>query len=38
MRDNADKQTSNKNFEAYLLWLFGYVMFYGSRETQCRGS
>jgi hypothetical protein len=38
MRDNVDKQTSNKNFEAYLLWLFGYVMFYGSRGTRCRGS
>jgi hypothetical protein len=30
MRDDADEQTSNKHLEAYLLWLFGYVMFYGS--------
>jgi hypothetical protein len=31
MRDDADDQTSNKHLEAYLLWLFGYVMFYGSQ-------
>jgi hypothetical protein len=31
MRDNADEQMSNRHLEAYLLWLFGYVMFYGSQ-------
>jgi hypothetical protein len=31
MRDNADEQTSNRHLEAYLLWLFGYVMFCGSQ-------
>jgi hypothetical protein len=30
MRDDADEQTSNMHLEAYLLWLFGYVMFCGS--------
>ena len=31
MRDNADKPTSNRHLEAYLLWLFGYIMFCGSQ-------
>jgi hypothetical protein len=31
MRDNADEQMSNRHLEVYLLWLFGYVMFYGSQ-------
>jgi hypothetical protein len=30
MRDDADEQTSNRHLEAYLLWIFGYVMFCGS--------
>jgi hypothetical protein len=30
MRDDADETTSNRHLEAYLLWLFGYVMFCGS--------
>jgi hypothetical protein len=31
MRDDADETTSNRHLEAYLLWLFSYVMFYGSQ-------
>jgi hypothetical protein len=31
MRDDTDEPTSNKHLEAYLLWLFGYVMFRGSQ-------
>jgi hypothetical protein len=31
MRDDADEPMSNRQLEAYLLWLFGYVMFCGSR-------
>jgi hypothetical protein len=31
MRDDADKQTSNRHLEAYLLWLFDYVMLCGSQ-------
>jgi hypothetical protein len=31
MRDDADEQTSNTHLEAYMLWLFGYVMFCGSQ-------
>jgi hypothetical protein len=31
MRDDADEQMSNRHFEAYLLWLFGNVMFCGSQ-------
>jgi hypothetical protein len=31
MRDDANEPTSNRHLEAYLLWLFGYVMFYGSQ-------
>jgi hypothetical protein len=30
MRDDVDEQTSNRHFDAYLLWLFGYMMFCGS--------
>jgi hypothetical protein len=38
MRDDADEPTSNRHLEAYLLWLFSYVRFYGSRGTRYRGS
>jgi hypothetical protein len=38
MRDDADEQMSNMHFEAYLFWLFDYVMFCGSRGMRCRGS
>jgi hypothetical protein len=31
MRDDADEQTSNMHLEAYLLWLFDYMMFCGSQ-------
>jgi hypothetical protein len=31
MRLDADEPTSNRHFEAYLLWLFGYMMFCGSQ-------
>jgi hypothetical protein len=31
IREDADEKTSNRHLEAYLLWLFGYVMFCGSQ-------
>ena len=31
MRADADEGTVNRHLEAYLLWLFGYVMFCGSQ-------
>jgi hypothetical protein len=31
MKDDADELTNNRHLEAYLLWLFGYVMFCGSQ-------
>jgi hypothetical protein len=31
MRGDVDELTSNMHLEAYLLWLFGYVMFCGSQ-------
>jgi hypothetical protein len=31
MRADADEGTSNRHLEAYLLWLFGYIMFCGSQ-------
>ena len=31
MRDNADEATVARHFEAYLLWLFGWVMFCSSQ-------
>jgi hypothetical protein len=37
-RDDVDDYTIARHLEAYLLWLFGYVMFGGSREIWCRGS
>jgi hypothetical protein len=38
MRDDADEAMSNKHLEAYLLWLFCYVMFCGCQGTQYQGS
>jgi hypothetical protein len=38
MADDADNQTSDRFLEVYLLWLFGWVMFYesaGDSVSQC---
>jgi hypothetical protein len=37
MADDADDQTSDRFLEVYLLWLFGWMLFYDQRETPCRG-
>jgi hypothetical protein len=37
MRDDADELTSNRHLEAYMLWLFGYVMFCGSQGDAVSG-
>jgi hypothetical protein len=37
MSEDVDEPTGNKHLEAYLLWLFGYVMFCGSQGARCRG-
>ena len=35
MRVDADDFTVARHFEAYLLWLFGWVMFYSSQGDSC---
>jgi hypothetical protein len=38
MADDADDQTSDRFLEVYLLWLFGWVLFYESARdsvSQC---
>jgi hypothetical protein len=37
MRDDADELTSNRHLEAYMLWLFDYVMFCGSQGDAVSG-
>ena len=35
MRADADDFTVARHFEAYLLWLFGWVMFCSSQGDSC---
>ena len=35
MREDADDFTVARHFEAYLLWLFGWVMFCSSQGGSC---
>jgi hypothetical protein len=35
MRDDADDATVARHLEAYILWLFGWIMFCSSQGDSC---
>ena len=35
MRDDADDATVARHLEAYILWLFGWIMFCSSQSDSC---
>ena len=35
MRDDADDATIARHLEAYILWLFGWIMFCSSQGDSC---
>jgi hypothetical protein len=38
LADDDEQETVDRFFEAYLLWLFGFVLFCSSRVTRWRGT
>ena len=35
IRDDTDNATVSRHLEAYILWLFGWIMFYSSQGDSC---
>ena len=35
MRDDVDDGTVARHLEAYILWLFGWIIFYSSQGDSC---